>query len=222
MTDVFLNMLPSAIGVAISPLPVIAVILMLMSKRAAGNSLAFLIGWVGALVAISLVVLNLGISPDGTGESNTAVQWTKLVIGIVFLLLAAANWRKRPKKGRPVAMPKWMQTLDRTTWPVAFVLALLLAGANPKNLGLAFAGVAGIVQADLPAGNTTLAVTLFIAIASVSIVLPILYFFIARRSAKKMLLKLKGWLARYNAVIMAVLLLVIGTKIAIEALRALT
>ncbi len=46
------SILPQAIGVAISPIPIIAVILMLFSKRARSNGTAFLVGWVLALVVV--------------------------------------------------------------------------------------------------------------------------------------------------------------------------
>ena len=57
------SILPMAIGVAISPVPIIAVILMLFTQRTRSNSIAFLVGWVLALVVVGSIVLvlaNLG------------------------------------------------------------------------------------------------------------------------------------------------------------------
>jgi Sap, sulfolipid-1-addressing protein len=48
------SILPQAIGVAISPVPIIAVILMLFCQRTRSNGTAFLIGWVLALVVGSI------------------------------------------------------------------------------------------------------------------------------------------------------------------------
>ena len=56
------SILPQAIGVAISPIPIIAVILMLFSKRARSNSLAFLAGWVLAVGIVGAVVLVLELA----------------------------------------------------------------------------------------------------------------------------------------------------------------
>ena len=53
------TILPQAIGVAISPVPIIAVILMLFSQRAKSNGPAFLLGWVLALVVVGSIVLVL-------------------------------------------------------------------------------------------------------------------------------------------------------------------
>jgi len=47
------EILTFAIGVAISPVPIIAVILMLFSSRAKVNGPMFLLGWVVALAVVS-------------------------------------------------------------------------------------------------------------------------------------------------------------------------
>ena len=54
--------LAPAVGVAISPVPIIAVILMLFSKRLTANSLSFLFGWVLGLLGAGLIVLALGVT----------------------------------------------------------------------------------------------------------------------------------------------------------------
>ena len=50
MGPVIGDFLPAAIGVAISPIPIIAVILMLLTPRARTNGPAFLVGWIVALL----------------------------------------------------------------------------------------------------------------------------------------------------------------------------
>jgi len=47
------DLLPLAVGVAISPIPIIAVILMLMSREASRTSVGFLIGWVAGIVVVT-------------------------------------------------------------------------------------------------------------------------------------------------------------------------
>src|SRR3954452_3889795 len=54
-----------AVGVAISPVPIVAVILMLFSQRARVNGPAFLIGWVAALAVVSVVVYVTADQSDG-------------------------------------------------------------------------------------------------------------------------------------------------------------
>ena len=68
MGNALSTILPQAIGVAISPVPIIAVILMLFSQRARSNGPAFLLGWVLALAVVGSIVLvhaNLGKISNG-------------------------------------------------------------------------------------------------------------------------------------------------------------
>src|SRR6266702_4805398 len=101
MENVIGNILPQAIGVAISPVPIIAVILMLFSQRARLNGPLFLLGWVLALAIISAVAYVLADQGDvatSTGASDT-VAWGKIVFGVLFLLLAGRQWRSKPAPG---------------------------------------------------------------------------------------------------------------------------
>ena len=55
------ELLPTALGVAISPLPIVAVVLVLLSARGRSNGPAFLLGWiVGVLGAGAIVLLVAG------------------------------------------------------------------------------------------------------------------------------------------------------------------
>ena len=51
------EMLPLAIGIAVSPLPIIAIILMLITPKARGNGLAFFGGWMLGLAVVGAIVL---------------------------------------------------------------------------------------------------------------------------------------------------------------------
>ena len=78
MGNVIGDILPLAIGVAISPVPIIAVILMLFTPRAKANGVAFLIGWVGGLAIAGGVVLALAnadkISAGGTPSPSPTTR----------------------------------------------------------------------------------------------------------------------------------------------------
>src|SRR5215510_576870 len=110
------DLLPSAVGVALSPVPIIAVILMLGTPRARSNGPAFALGWVLGLVIVSVVVVLVASGaddPDST--SSTTVDWIKVAIGALFIVMAFGQWRKRPRPGVQPEMPKWMTAIDRFT-----------------------------------------------------------------------------------------------------------
>ena len=137
-----------AVGVAISPVPIIAVILMLFSARARVNGPVFLLGWVTALVVVSGVVYVVADQSDAATSSSTSdtIAWGKLVLGVLFLLLAARQWRGRPSPGAEPELPKWMAGIDALRPGKALAFGVLLAGVNPKNLILAVAAASGLAQ----------------------------------------------------------------------------
>jgi hypothetical protein len=131
--------LPLAVGVALSPIPIIAVVLMLTTPRARVNGPAFVVGWLLGLGVVGTVALLLAgqAGAAGTGEPATWVSWTKIILGTLLLLVAVRQFGSRPKGGQEPAMPAWMSTVERTSPPAALGLGTLLSGVNPKNLLLA-------------------------------------------------------------------------------------
>jgi hypothetical protein len=218
------EILPLAIGVAISPIPIIAVILMLFGPKARRTGPAFALGWVGALLLVGGIVLIVADGGDiSTDEAaSDAVYWSKLLLGLLFLALAIRQWRSRPKEGEEPEMPKWMSAIDQFTPGRAFGLAGLLAGVNPKNLGLTLAAGTTIAQAGLAGGENWLALIVFVALASVSVATPVVYYLVASASAEHTLNAMKAWLLANNATVMFVLFLILGVKLIGDGLGSLT
>lgn len=209
-----------AVGVAISPVPIIAVILMLFSKSAARNSLSFLVGWLVGITAVAVVVLAIG--PSGSdGESDSSAV-AKIVIGVVFLALGVRQWRSRPGEGEEPKMPSWMAGIDAFTPPKAFGLALLLSAVNPKNLGLTVAAATTIDSFDLDGSDETIVVGVYVLIASITILVPVLGYLLARRRMTPALDTMKAWLMVNNATVMAVLFVVLGAKVLGDGIAALS
>ncbi|MGH1562302.1 GAP family protein [Mumia sp. DW29H23] len=207
------DLLPAAIGVAISPIPIIATVLMLMSSRARTTAPAFALGWVLGLTAVVVLVLFLA-GPDGvdTSGSSTTTSWIRLVLGLLFVLLAANTWRKRPRAGQPAVQPKWMASLDRTTPAVAVGLGALLSGVNPKNLALSVTGAVAIASNDLTGTQEVVSVVVFVLIGSILVVGPVVAFLVAGDRTAAPLGALKAFMEEHNAAIMTVLLAVLGAS----------
>jgi hypothetical protein len=206
------EVLPFAIGVAISPVPIIAVILMLFSARARINGPVFLLGWALGLAVVSGVVYALSDAAD-TGTSSGAsdtVSWGKVVLGALLLLLALRNWRGRPAPGAEPSMPKWMAGVDALTPPKALALAVLLSAINPKNLILTVGAATGVGQLGPSTTDAVVALAVFVVLASVSIAGPVVYYLLGGERAKAQLDTLKAWLGANNATVMTILFLVFG------------
>jgi hypothetical protein len=218
------EVLTFAVGVAISPVPIIAVILMLFSARARVNGPVFLGGWILALAVVSGVVYAVSDQSNAATSSSASntISWGKIVFGVLFLLLAVRQWRSRPAPGVEPAMPKWMSGVDGLTPGKAFGLGVLLAGVNPKNLLLTVAAAGGLAQLGLLTTDIVVSLIVFVVIASVTIAGPVLYYLVGGEKAKTELDELKGWLAAHNAAVMAVLFVVFGVDLIAKGLPPLT
>ena len=208
------DILPLALGVALSPIPIIAIILMLGTPKARTDGPMFAIGWVLGLTAVSIVVLFVahGASNTNSGASD-GVNTTQVVIGLLFLWMAGKQWRKRPKKGEQAEMPKWMATIDKFNVGKAFIIGIALSAANPKNLALTLAAAGSIAQQGLSGAQDAVAVAVFVIIGSLTVVGPVLFFMVAPAKAAKPLAEIKEFMADHNAVIMMVILLILGVKL---------
>ncbi|WP_308797634.1 GAP family protein [Agromyces silvae] len=215
MNGVVGDILPLAIGIAISPIPIIAAILMLLSPKAKGTSVGFLAGWVlGIVVAVVVFTLLSAIIPEQDPDASKPIAGTiKLVLGVLLLLLAARQWRSRPKAGEEAALPKWMAAIDGMTAVRGLVLGFLLSAVNPKNLLMAAAAGVVIGTAGLDAGASAVAILVFTVVAAISVAGPVIAYLVASARMAGPLEALRAWLVHNNATVMAVLLLVIGVVV---------
>jgi Sap, sulfolipid-1-addressing protein len=213
-----------AVGVAISPVPIIAVILMLFSQRARVNGSLFAAAWAATLALVSGIGYVLGTEADAaTSETTTdAIAWGKIVFGVLFLLLAGRSWRSRPAPGSAAQMPTWMAGIDAFTPGKAIGLAVLLGGVNPKNLMLALAAGTALAGLGLPTGEAVWSLIVFVVVGTLSIGLPVVYYLVGGDAAKARLDDLKGWLSVHNDAVMAVLFLVLGVDLIAKGLPPLT
>lgn len=222
MTSVLSDILPLAIGVLLSPLPVVAVILMLFGARAHSTGPAFVGGWIAGLVAVEALVVLVGSAGEaGSGESARWASALQLLLGVGLLFLAYRSWEKRPREGESPSAPKWMQAVDAFTPLKAAGLGALLSGVNPKNLLLNAGAATAVAKAALPAGQTVAALAVFAVIATIGVAVPVVYYLVGGEDAVSTLDGWKRWLAANNAIVMAVLLLILGVKLFAEGLAAL-
>ncbi len=223
MGEVIGQLLPTAVGVMLSPLPIVGVILMLLSTKAKVNGSMFLIGWLAGLAIVVGGVVAF-VNPDrlnqSSGGPSTLSGLLHLALGVLLLLLAVKQLKGRPKKGQEPEMPKWMAKMQDASPIFAFGMGAFLSGLNPKNLIFDIAAAASIVAADLSSSQQIVAVLVFMILASLTIGIPVIWYLIAGESAKAKLDTLRGYLVQYNWVIMCVLFLILGVKLIGESLPA--
>jgi threonine/homoserine/homoserine lactone efflux protein len=215
MGDAIGQVLSLGIGVSMSPVPIITVVLMLGTPRARTNGPAFVLGWIGGLAVVGGAVL-LAASGAGAAEGGEPATWVsvlQLALGALLLLVAARQWRMRPRRGEQAATPGWMETVDAFRPGKAFAVAALLSGLNPKNLLLTVGAAGAIAQTGIDAGQQAIALAVFVVVGTLGPGAPVAIFFAMGKRAEHLLDDLKSWMVAHNAAIMAVLCLVLGAKL---------
>lgn len=201
------DILPYAVAVAFSPMPIAALLLMLLSNKANLNSVAFLIGWVIGLAALIFAVSFLVSS--ATGADHTAIK--RLIdasLGILLLLLSLKELKLRTKTGTPPKIPKWMSAIESFTPLKALAIGLALSTLNFKNTPLGIA--VGTTLSRYSEQNQIIGFISYLLIASSTILLPTVGFLLFGARLQGSLENLKNWLVTNNATIMFVLFLILG------------
>ncbi len=214
------QLLPFAVGVAVSPMPVVAVVLMLITPRARANGVTFVVGWMLGIAVAGAIFLAIA-DPSGAsddGEPAGWVNWLKLALGLLLLLVAVKEWRARPAPGADAPMPKWMGALDGITPPKAAGLAVLLGTVNPKNLLFILGAVAAVAQTGISGRDQAVAWIVFTLIATIGVAIPLVIYFAMGDRAAAILNGIKVWMSRNNAAMMAVLCLIVGVKLVGDAI----
>jgi threonine/homoserine/homoserine lactone efflux protein len=220
MRDAIGDMLPTAVVAAISPLPIVAVVLMLVTPRGRVNGPAFVLGWVLGYAVIGAVVLSVssGASASDDGTPATWVSVLELVLGLLALLLGVRQFRGRPRGDAKAPTPHWMQDLDRFEPPKAIGTGVLLSAVNPKNLLIAVAGAVAIAQTGISGGEQAVAWIIFIVVASLGVATPVVAVLVLGDRSRRALDEIKDWLVSNNATIVSVIMVVIGAKLVGDAI----
>jgi hypothetical protein len=204
------GLLPLAVVVAISPVPIIAVTLMLLAEKATGTSAGFLVGWVVGIAGATIAALFLVGRADPGPSSRSALSWVAVAVGLLLLPLAAQQWRSRPRPGVTPGLPVWTGAIDRFTALRAGGLGLVLSAVSPKNLPVCVAAGATIAGGGLSAVQRTWSVVVFTVTAASTVAIPVFAYALGGRRMAGPLESLRRWLTAHSAAVTATLLLVIG------------
>ena len=190
------------------------VIVLLSMPAGRLRALAFVVGWVIAIVAIGAVSAFLLHGQDFTSRTTSpsrAASALEILVGAVLLVASVRALRRRAERAPTNEAPRWVGALDRTHWLLATV-----AGAFMLTYSLTLAAAAEILRADVSTADDLVAFGAF-ALASVStIVAPIvLVLAVPDRSAER-LARWRAWLLGHSRTIGLLALMVIGVLLIVR------
>jgi Sap, sulfolipid-1-addressing protein len=217
--SVLTTLIPLALVVAISPLSIIPAVLVLQTPRPTPTSLTFLAGWLVGLAALTAIFV---VSSDALGDLGKSppawASWLRIVLGVALIGYGIYEWLNRR---RHTEAPRWMKPFATLTPARAGLTGLVLVVVRIEVLTMcALAGLAIGASGHGMAAEWILA-AIFVAVAASTVAIPVLAYAGAGDRLAEPMARLKDWMERNNAALLAAILIVIGLMVLHNGVKAL-
>lgn len=212
MRSVVGDLLPLALVVAVSPINIVAAILLLFSKRPIANATVYLLGFILGVAAMlsGLTALAdvIGLSPE-TDRSRGASALL-LALGLFLIVAGVRKFFQRPGPEEKADQPGWMKGIADFGAGRSFLVGVSVGALNPKNIAVAFASAVVVATAQLPVGQQVGVIAIYTLIASIGVATPIVAALALGDRSESVLSGWREWLDRNNGTVMAVIYLFFG------------
>ena len=212
------RLIPLALVIALSPLSIIPAVLVLHSPRPRPSGLAFLIGWLGSLIAMTAAFTAASGGLAFLHKSPpTWASWLRVVLGLALIAFGVYRWVTRHGHSE---MPGWMRSLESVTPARAALFGALLAVVRPEvSLACAAAGLT-IGDPGIGVSSAWTAAVIFVVVAASSVAIPIVAYAGAGDRLDETLSRVKNWMDQHNAALVAAVLVLIGLLVFYHGIHA--
>ena len=213
------ELLPLALVITVSPLSIIPGVLVLHAPHPRESSLAYLSGWLLGLAGLTALFIGVSNMLGGLKHSPPAwASWLRISVGAALIVFGVIRWLTRRGHDH---IPAWMRTMTTVTPARAAVTGAALTVVNPKVLFICAAAGLAIGTDALGVAGTVLSAALFVAVAGSSVALPVLAYAGAGERLDAPLERVKNWMEKHNASLVAAILVVIGLVVLYKGIHAL-
>jgi hypothetical protein len=208
------QLLPIALAVAISSVPIMATILILLSPKRAQSAVPFMVGWIlgiAAVVSICTAFAQLIPTSRSPRRPETVIGVAEILVGLALVVIAIIEWQ-RARRNPATAMPKWLNAVGSFGPWSSFGIAFAL-NVRPKGLLLAIAAGLALRANDLSLGESAIAIGIYTLVGCSTVAVPIIVTLAAPERMEPRLISAKEWVSRNSGVITAIILMMIGVVI---------
>lgn len=217
MTDLIVEVLPYAVGVFASPLPVIISIVLLFTPRPRPTSVTYVVTWIAGLTLATVVMSLLAGSIEGHQGAGGWGAWLRVALGLILVVVAVRTWLGGAEK----ATPEWLSALMDAGHREAVRYGVLMSAANPKELLMAAGAGLAIGASDAGKAAATGAIVVFVAVGAASVAAPLVFFLVGGPSTLESLAATREWLQRNSVAVASAVLAAIGVLLVVGGLTKL-
>jgi hypothetical protein len=215
-----LTLLLLALALAVQPWSVLASVLLIASEGGVPKAIAYVAGWVLALVAVAIVTIALYPATPSVASSSPWTSWVQIAAGVALggwlLVRSRRQVAAKPDPGSASSQPQWMTRLDSMSLLPAFVL-----GAFLPNYAVVVAAVGNVVQAGLSQAWATVVLILFIVVASAGVSAPLLVLVFRREDAPEIYQRWRAWLIEHGHALLTIVLAVVAVVLVAKGIVGL-
>jgi hypothetical protein len=212
-------LIPLGLVIALSPLTVIPAVLVLQAPRPRPSGLAFLAGWVLGLAALTALSVAASGMLGGLHKSPpTWASWLRVILGAALILFGIYRWLTRH---RHTESPAWMRSFATITPARSAITGAALAAIRPDVLLICIPAGLAIGGSGMDVADDWIAAAFFVAIAASTVAIPILAYAAAGHRLDDAMARLKDWMDKENAALLAAILVVIGLMVLYNGVHAL-
>lgn len=216
--SVLTELIPLALVVALSPLSIIPAVLVLHTPRPRPAGLAFLAGWFVGLAALTAIFVEVSDLLGDLDKPPRWASWVRVIVGAALIVFGIYRWLMRKRSAHT---PGWMQRIGKLTPARAGLAGVALTVVNPKVLFICAAAGLAIGTAGLGTTRAWVAVAWYVAVAGSTVAIPILAYAVSGDRLDESLRRLKDWMERQHAVLVAAILIVIGLLVLYKGIHGL-
>jgi hypothetical protein len=209
MGEALLQLIPLGVAAALSSIPITATIYILLSESRGRSGLAFLAGTVlGTFAAVTLATVAGQALPGRPRHHDDLIGTLEVLVGTAMVVLGVLTLarRSRPGSGRGTS---WLDSIGSFGMVPVFGIALAL-NVRPKAVLLVTAAGLAISRPRLPFEENLVLAVLYTAIATVTVVVPIVATILFPRWMEPHLVAVKGWVTAHSTAVSATIIILVG------------
>ena len=213
MTELILSLIPLAVAAALQPPQVVALVVLLQTRRGTLNGLAYIVGMIAFRFLLGgifwLLTSNVEemVETEG-GNFSLLVGTVILVLGILMLVHALREGFSA--HGEDEAAVSWLDKLQDVTPFRSALVGIAFLALDPKDWLVDISVINLIADADLNSLNNLLAFLAYILMAQSLLLIPLIFSLFTPQRTQSGLSHLIVWMKRKERVIEIIFALIFG------------
>ncbi len=203
------------LGMALNPVAIVLSVLIANRDDPRRNGAAYVLGWLfglGLLVVLPAFVLHdrFGLQNGVQGALLMRFSLFRAALGVLLLIAAGVALVRGPLPGDQAADPRWARIIDSGGVGRMFGMGAFVSIVNVRNLVLLTAAASLLGLAYLDDLGLVLAAALFVTIATLGVLIPLLLHFVGGTAMDARLQAGALWLTRQMGLITGMIMALFG------------